>query len=44
MKPYFEDKCDLVNNSEKVEVKIRMLFIYFPFCLPPIVNAMYEKR
>ena len=33
MKPYLEDKRDLVNDSEKFEVKIRMLLIYFPFCL-----------
>ena len=31
--PYLEDKRELVNDSEKFEVRIRLLLIYFPFCL-----------
>ena len=47
MKPYLEDKRDLVNNSEKFEGKIRMLLIYnyiFHFAFTPLVNAVYEKN
>ena len=36
MKPYLEDKHDLVNDSEKFEVKICMLLRYFVLLLIPV--------
>ena len=47
MKPYLDDKRDLANDSEKCEVKIRMLLIYFPFCLSTACKCcvtVYEKN
>ena len=44
MKPYLEDKHDLVNDSEKFEVKILMLSIYFPFCLSTACKCCVMKK